>query len=380
MNYYNFTKTAGIFFLALLFLFSSHVSAQWILQPQYSDEFNYAAGTSINTGKWFFQSGHTNGEAQQYVDWQYNVGGHTTDYALMTTGSTIQIVARRQAYNGYQYTSARICSQCRMYFTYGRIEFRMKPPAATVSGLWPAIWMLGNNICEAPGCAAAGGCTGWPNCGENDMWEYQSSSQGTYITNGYPNPCGSISARHDIAPGNQAGVWRIYTCQWDANNVQYWYRNDGQDSTVHSGAFSKTNGCGAFKANMFYLLNVAVGGTLGNPINCSFPQTMEVDYIRCYKLRTDPQASIGAVEPPAAGTRPIMFTYSQSKFKITVDKTAHTRVSISDLAGRLVEVKYDGSLAAGSHDFSWDEKTRSGAFIVTVRNGTKKSCFKAARY
>jgi beta-glucanase (GH16 family) len=380
MNHNNFTKTVGRLFLALLLLFSAQVSAQWILQPQFSDEFNYAAGTSINMGKWTFQSGHTNNEAQQYVDWQYNVGGHTTDYALMTTGTTIQIVARRQSYNGYQYTSARICSQCKMAFTYGRIEFRMKPPAATISGLWPAIWMLGNNICEAPGCPAAGACTGWPNSGENDMWEYQSSSNGTYITNGYPAGCGSFGNRHDEAPGAQAGVWRIYTCQWDANNVQYWYRSDGQDSTVHNGAYSKTAGCGALRANMFYLINIAVGGTLGTPINCTFPQIMEVDYIRCYKLRNDPQAAIGAVETPSAAARPAMFTYNQSKFQIKIDNTADTRVSISDLAGRLVEVKYDGNLAAGAHDFSWDPKTRSGSYIVTVRNGTKTSFFKVARY
>jgi beta-glucanase (GH16 family) len=377
----------GSLFTAFLCFFSVQVSAQWILQPQYSDEFDYAAGTTIDMSKWFLQTNiHVNNEAQQYVDWQYNVpaASHLTDYVFRTTGATIQIVARNQTYNGYNYISGRLNSQCRMAFTYGRIEFRIKPPAATVSGLWPAVWMLGNNICEAPGCASAGTCTGWPNCGENDMWEYQSSKQGTYITNGYPEDgsCGQIGNNHDMAPGNQAGVWRIYSCQWDANNVQYWYRNDGQDSTVHSGAFSKTTGgCGAFRANMFYLLNVAVGGTLGNPINCSFPQTMEVDYIRCYKLRGDPQVSIIPSENmPVPALKPTIFSYCQSKFRITVDKATHTRISISDLAGRLVQVKYDGDLAAGTHEFAWDKRASSGAFIVTVRSGEKTDYFKAARY
>jgi hypothetical protein len=86
----------------------------WILQPKLSDEFNYPAGTTIDTSKWYFQvEAHNNGEAQQYTNWQYNVptGSHLADYNLITTDTSIQIVARRQAYNNYQYTSVRLNSQ-----------------------------------------------------------------------------------------------------------------------------------------------------------------------------------------------------------------------------------------------------------------------------
>ncbi|MFM2010823.1 MAG: hypothetical protein RLZZ479_1214, partial [Bacteroidota bacterium] len=43
---------------------------------------------------------------------------------------------------------------------YGRIEARIKMPWG--KGLWPAFWMLGQNITQV----------GWPKCGEIDILEY----------------------------------------------------------------------------------------------------------------------------------------------------------------------------------------------------------------
>ena len=43
---------------------------------------------------------------------------------------------------------------------YGRIEARMKVPES--QGIWPAFWMLGNNIATI----------GWPACGELDIMEH----------------------------------------------------------------------------------------------------------------------------------------------------------------------------------------------------------------
>jgi beta-glucanase (GH16 family) len=278
-------------------------ASSYVLNPSLSDEFNYPAGTTIDTGKWYFETeGHFNGEAQQYTDYQYNVpaGSHLTDYNLMTTGSTIQIVARNQSLNGYNYTSCRINSKNRMYFTYAKTEFRMKPPAATVSGLWPAVWTLGNNISEWPlGEPPSLDNEAWPKCGENDMWEYQSSKSTSYITNGFSSTGMPASTRSDIVPGNQAGVWRIYVVEWTQTSMSYWYREDTDADTVQRGYVSKAINASAenaYRKDMFYLINVAVGGTLGSPINCSFPQTLEVDYIRTYQL--DGPANTPTPVPP----------------------------------------------------------------------------------
>ena len=59
------------------------------------------------------------------------------------------ITARMEAYTGpdgvqLPYTSARLETKGKFEQLYGRIEARIKIPVG--QGMWPAFWMLGNNI------------------------------------------------------------------------------------------------------------------------------------------------------------------------------------------------------------------------------------------
>ena len=62
---------------------------------------------------------------------------------------------------GSEYTSARILTKSKFEQAYGRFEARIKLPWG--QGLWPAFWLLGNNIDEVA----------WPQCGEIDIMEYR---------------------------------------------------------------------------------------------------------------------------------------------------------------------------------------------------------------
>ena len=62
------------------------------------------------------------------------------------------------------YTSARLKTQGLFSFQYGRIEARMKLPES--QGMWPAFWLLGNNIATV----------NWPACGELDVMEHINGS------------------------------------------------------------------------------------------------------------------------------------------------------------------------------------------------------------
>ena len=66
------------------------------------------------------------------------------------------IEAREESYGGNNYTSARMTTQNKQQFEYGRIDIRAKLPVG--KGIWPALWMLGTNISQV----------GWPACGETD--------------------------------------------------------------------------------------------------------------------------------------------------------------------------------------------------------------------
>src|SRR5207237_4534449 len=76
------------------------------------------------------------------------------------------------------YTSARLLTKNKFSQAYGRFEARIKIPYG--QGIWPAFWMLGDNIDTA----------GWPTCGEMDIMENigreSSVDDGTFHGPGLP--------------------------------------------------------------------------------------------------------------------------------------------------------------------------------------------------
>ena len=76
---------------------------------------------------------------------------------LSSTAGYLHIVARRDAAG--KWTSARMTTKGLQSFQYGRIEARIQIPAG--AGVWPAFWMLGDDI----------GPAAWPACGELDIME-----------------------------------------------------------------------------------------------------------------------------------------------------------------------------------------------------------------
>ena len=78
-----------------------------------------------------------------------------------TTGKKCLILtAAKQSAGGRDCTSGRVNTKGKMYYTFGKIEARIKFPQ-TANGLWPAFWQMGNNYDQV----------GWPRCGETDLIE-----------------------------------------------------------------------------------------------------------------------------------------------------------------------------------------------------------------
>jgi beta-glucanase (GH16 family) len=70
------------------------------------------------------------------------------------------IEARKESWEGRDYTSARLVSRNKGDWTYGRFEVRAKLPSGR--GAWPAIWMLPTGWSYG----------GWPRSGEIDIMEH----------------------------------------------------------------------------------------------------------------------------------------------------------------------------------------------------------------
>ncbi len=131
--------------------------ADW--QLVWSDEFNQPDGSAPDPAKWGYQTGGTgwgNNELENYTS--------RTNNARIVGGQLV-IEADKENYDGNSYTSARLLTQGNWSWTYGRIEASIKIPRG--QGIWPAFWMLGNNI----------GSVGWPACGEIDIMEKHRQDQ-----------------------------------------------------------------------------------------------------------------------------------------------------------------------------------------------------------
>ncbi|MFE0593159.1 family 16 glycosylhydrolase [Micromonospora echinospora] len=237
----------------------------------WQDEFNAPAGTPVDQSKWRFDiGGHGwgNNERQYYTN--------STSNAVHDGQGNLVITARRENPNNYQchygrceYTSARLLTAATFTQAYGRFEARIKIPRG--QGIWPAFWMLGNDM----------GSVGWPNAGEIDIMENigrePNTVYGTIHGPGYSGGGGITGSRTIGAP--LADGFHTYRVDWEPNSI-IWYLDGVEFHRVDPSRLGGNRW--VFDHPFFMLLNVAVGGNWpGYPDGTtSFPQQMLVDYVR----------------------------------------------------------------------------------------------------
>jgi len=250
---------------------TSTPSTAWSLV--WSDEFNGANGTAPDPTKWSFETGGSvfgNNELEYYTS--------RTENVHQDSGNLV-ITARQEIFTGpdnatRNFTSARLKTATHFAQQYGRFEARIKIPAG--QGIWPAFWMLGDNI----------GQVGWPTCGEIDIMENigrePSTVHGSLHGPGYSgaNP---LSGSFTL-PGSQrfADDFHIFSVEWEPGAIRFYV--DGNLFETQTPANLPSGTQWAYDHPFFLLLNVAVGGNWpGNPDQSSvFPQTMLIDYVRVY--------------------------------------------------------------------------------------------------
>jgi beta-glucanase (GH16 family) len=263
----------------LVTLSAASVSARTTWTLAWSDEFNGAAGSAVDGTKWVLETGGgSNGWGNRERQYYTN----TTKNAAMDGVGNLVITAYRESpgkkyrcwYGECRYTSARLKTQGRFEQTYGRFEARLKLPYG--QGIWPAFWMLGNNINTA----------GWPACGEIDIMENIGREpalvHGTVHGPGYSGAAG-IGAQYSLTSGAFGDAFHVFAVEWEPNRIR-WYV-DGQLYQTRTPADLPAGSAWAFDHPFFMLLNVAVGGYWpGDPDATNvFPQKMYVDYVRVYR-------------------------------------------------------------------------------------------------
>ncbi len=245
-------------------------ATDWVLV--WSDEFSGPAGQTPNAANWGYDIGTDWGNAQ--LEYDTDRPGNCS----LDGSGNLAIIAREESYMGQPYTSARIVTRGLYEPTYGRIEARIKLP--TGRGLWPAFWLLGNDI----------GSVGWPQCGEIDVMEYLGQdpnvAYGTLHGPGYSS--GDV---YVLANGQFDDSFHTFAIEWE-DSVIRWYVDDNLYHTVTPNDLG--GGEWVFNHPFYIILNVAVGGTwVGDPDPSTvFPQTMLVDYVRVYQASSETCCSL----------------------------------------------------------------------------------------
>lgn len=243
-----------------------------ILQAQnyqlvWSDEFN---GSSLNTNVWNIE---VNGDGGGNQELQYYC-----EKAVSVQDGKLVLTATRESYLGKSFTSGRVNSKHKVYFKHGKIEASIKMPS-TANGLWPAFWMMGDDIDEVS----------WPRCGEIDIVEMgnaQGIANGTqdrffngachwgfYNEQGqYPNYGRSSTWDYSLQDG-----YHTFTCFWDDEKVRMYVDYDlypTRDPYYEMGLADSNDAWATgkyFHKPFFILFNLAVGG--------NFPSIWEADKI-----------------------------------------------------------------------------------------------------
>lgn len=298
----------------------------------WSDEFD---GSELNMSYWNLEDnarGGGNAELQYYAPKNVTIEKHP-----LSGESCLVLNAQREDYyytaddgqQGYRpCTSARLNTQDKVTVHYGKVEARIAFPY-TGNGLWPAFWMLGNNLMTNLGnddsndALADEKRVAWPKCGEIDICEMghatgiQNGTQDRYFNgaahwgeswnNGaYPNTAGNCTADYPVQ-----GDFHLFTLVWDEDSLAMYLDQDRYPDVKPYFALSlRQKGVwepGHYFNHPFYLvLNLSVGGFfpgMPNPDKYSLniapellepvtalpadgtPVKMYVDYIRVYEKK-----------------------------------------------------------------------------------------------
>ena len=250
----------------------SSSASKWTLV--WNDEFSGGNGSAPDRSKWVIETGG-NGWGNHELEYYTN----RVDNVQVQDGNLV-ITARKEAYSDNDgvmrsYTSARLKTAHKFSQVYGRFEARIQIPRG--QGIWPAFWMLGDDIDQK----------GWPGCGEIDIMENIGKEpgivHGTIHGPGYSGGHG-IGSPFSLPSGqNFADGFHTYAVEWGPDVIRFYV--DDQLYATRTPADLPRDAKWVYDHPFFIILNLAVGGDWpGNPdATTKLPQTMLVDYVRVYK-------------------------------------------------------------------------------------------------
>lgn len=265
----------------------------------WEDDFN---GSVVDTAYWNFDDnarGGGNAELQYYTPRNITIERHP-----VSGESCLVISAKREDYGNRPCTSGRLNTQDKVTIEYGKIEARIAFPY-TADGLWPAFWMLGNNLATNLGNnddidkrvaeLEKQGRVVWPKCGEIDIVEMghhsgiEAGTQDRFFNGAahwgesfndgkYPNTAGMFTADYPVQ-----GDFHLFSVVWTQDTLAMYLDQDKYPEVQPYFQLSlrnkEINEPGHYFNHPFYLvLNLSVGGFFPNmPAQEKYPELITAD-------------------------------------------------------------------------------------------------------
>lgn len=234
----------------------------------WSDEFS---GNSLNTSNWEYQNG--NG-CPNLCGWGNNELEYYRPENSWVENGVLTLEARKENYQGYNYTSTKLVTEGKFSFRYGRVDIRAVLPEG--KGVWPALWMLPRDNVYG----------GWAASGEIDIMEligHQPSTAYGTIHYGAQWPNNQHAGdSYTLASGKYSDEFHVFTLIWKEDLLE-WYVDDNLYFSRTPSQLGSANW--PFNEYFYLIFNVAVGGNWpGSPDSSTqFPQQMIIDYIRVFQ-------------------------------------------------------------------------------------------------
>lgn len=238
----------------------------------WGDDFDYEGAPDIN--KWTFEVGNhqwPNNELQAYTN--------KIENAYVKNGK-LTICSLNKKDGERKFTSAKINTSKSACLQYGYFEVKAKFPVGP--GSWPAIWLMPVDKSDH-----------WPACGEIDLAEHIGRKPESVLFSLHSKR--HNHQRHDTVQyttsvkfdKNFFDDFHIFSMEWTKDYVEYFIdgksycRYNKNDDLEEQGYDSWP-----FDKPYYLILNTAVGGGLGGPIDISYlPYKFEIEYVHIYQKK-----------------------------------------------------------------------------------------------
>jgi beta-glucanase (GH16 family) len=233
--------------------------------PSWSQNFATDSASTLSNQYWEVAQGpaqNSNSEAEYYTNSPTNL--------YIKNGALVLKATEQPEPQNYNYASARIDTDNKLSFLYGRIDITAELPDSI--GTWPAAWLLpATNKYE--NLSPVSDTTRYLNGGEIDLIEEVGTEPNTeygvvHSLSDLKNP-GGLGGYNTVTLPHNDTIYNTYSVLWTPTSITFEVNNRPFYTYTKPAVANYTNW--PFDQPFYLILNLALGGSWGGTDTAQFP-------------------------------------------------------------------------------------------------------------